>query len=215
MDLVLFGIQGSGKGTLGKVVSRKHDFEIFETGSQLRQLSQETSDLAKKVKSIVEAGHLVPNEVVMDIIENFMKNLKPGKKVLFDGIPRKLEQAETFDTLMKKLGREFMGILIDVPEEEVMKRLTTRRLCEKCKAVHPAAYTKETCEKCGGKLVTRTDDNPESIRTRIQAYYTETVPVIDRYKKANRMIVMNGDMNIEDASNEILKIIDKELKGKL
>jgi len=215
MDLVLFGIQGSGKGTLGKVVAQKYDFEIFETGSQLRQLSQETSDLAKKVKSIVEAGNLVPNEVVMDIIENFMKSLKPGKKVLFDGIPRKLVQAETFDALMKKLGRDFMGILIDVPEEEVMKRLTTRRLCEKCKAVYPAAYTKESCEKCDGKLVTRTDDNPESIRTRIRAYYTETVPVIDRYKKTNRMIVMNGNMNIENATKEILSVIDRDLKGKL
>ena len=215
MDLVLFGIQGSGKGTLGVVVARKYDFEIFETGSQLRQLAQENSDLGRKVKNIVEAGRLVPNEVVMDIIENFMKNLPAGKKVIFDGIPRKLVQSETFDALMARHGRDFTCILIDIPEETAVKRLSSRRLCEKCKAVFPASYKKDTCEKCGGKLVTRSDDNPESIRTRIQAYYAETMPVIDRYKTAGRMIVMNGDLNMEEASKEILKVIDRELKGKI
>jgi len=215
MDLVLFGIQGSGKGTLGQFVAKKYDFVVFETGSELRKLSQEDSDLARKVKGIVEAGHLVPNEVVMDIIENFMGNLGSGKKVLFDGIPRKLAQAETFDALMKKLGRDFTGILVDVPEEVAMKRLTTRRLCEKCKAVYPSAYTGEKCEKCGGKLVMRSDDNPESIRTRIHAYYSETMPVIERYRKTGKMITMNGDLSIEDAEKEIFKVIDKELKGKL
>jgi adenylate kinase len=215
MDLVLFGIQGSGKGTLGVVVAKKHDFEVFETGSELRKLAQEDSVLGKKVKSIVEAGHLVPNEVVMDIIENFMKKLPAGKKVIFDGIPRKMEQAETFDALMEKEGRNFTGILIDVPEETAIRRLSSRRLCEKCKAVYPAVYKKDTCEKCGGKLITRTDDNPESIRTRVKAYFDETMPVIDRYKAAGRMIVMNGDLSMEDASVEILKVIDRELKGKL
>lgn len=215
MDLVLFGIQGSGKGTLGVVVAKEHDFVIFETGSELRKLSQQDSELAKKVKSIVEAGHLVPNVVVMDIIENFMKNLPAGKKVLFDGIPRKLEQAESFDALMTKLGRKFTGILIDVPEEVAVKRLSSRRLCEKCKNIFPATYKKDDCEKCGGKLITRSDDNPESIRTRVKAYYDETLPVIERYKTAGNMIIMNGDLNMEEASREILKVIDRELKGKL
>ena len=212
MDLVLFGIQGSGKGTLGKIIADKYGFQIFETGSELRKLSQEDSDLARTVKSIVEAGHLVPNEVVMDIIENFMKHLPAGTKVLFDGIPRKLEQAETFDALMQKLGRTFMGILIELPEEVALKRLTTRRMCENCKTIYPAAYTKDTCEKCGRKLVTRNDDNPESIKTRIAAFFQETIPVIERYNKKNLMITMNGNQSIEDAASETLQIIDKLLK---
>jgi adenylate kinase len=215
MDLVLFGIQGSGKGTLGKAVAEKYDFTIFETGSELRKLGTKDSPLAKKVRGIVEAGLLVPNEVVMDIIENFMKNLGEGKKVLFDGIPRKLEQSETFDALMKKLGRDFMGILVDVPEEVAIKRLSSRRLCEKCKTVYPAVYTKDTCEKDGAKLITRADDVPASIRTRIMAYFTETMPVIKRYRKEGKMINMNGDLGIEDAKVEIMHVIDKELKGKL
>jgi len=110
-------------------------------------------------------------KVVMDIIENFMKKLPAGKNVLFDGIPRKMVQAETFDALMQSSTGKILGILIEVPEEVVMKRLTSRRLCEKCKTVYPAVYNKETCEKCGGKLVARSDDNAESIKTRIKAYF--------------------------------------------
>jgi adenylate kinase len=215
MDLVLFGIQGSGKGTLGKSVATRYGFEVFETGSELRKLSQEDSELGKKVKGIVEAGHLVPNEVVMDIIENFMNKLGEGKKVIFDGIPRKMVQAETFDALMQKLGRDFTGILVDVPEDVAVKRLTTRRLCENCKAVYPAMYDKDTCEKCGGKLVTRSDDNPESIMTRIKAYNEETMPVIERYKAAGKLITMNGNLSIPDAEKEIFKVMDNDLKGKL
>lgn len=213
MDIVLFGIQGSGKGTLGKLVADKYGLVVFETGGELRKLSAEDSELGRKVKSIVEAGHLVPNEVVMDIIENFMGKLPAGKDVLFDGIPRKMEQAETFDALLGKLGRDMLGVLIEVPEQTVMKRLTSRRLCEKCKTVYPAAYAKDTCEKCGGKLVNRSDDNPESIKTRIKAYYDETMPVIDHYKKLNKMLTMNGDMDIEGATKEIFKLLDPRLRS--
>ncbi len=208
MDIVLFGIQGSGKGTLGKAVAQKYGLEIFETGGELRKLSQEDSELGRKVKSIVEAGHLVPNEVVMDIIENFMKKLPAGKNVLFDGIPRKMEQARTFDALMEKYNRDVLCILVEVPEDVVMKRLMKRRICENCKSVYPAAYTKETCKKCGGKLVMRTDDNPESIKTRIKAYYDETMPVINHYKEMDRMLAMNGDLSIPDAEKEIFKLLD-------
>jgi adenylate kinase len=211
MDIVLFGIQGSGKGTLGKMVAEKYGYLVFETGGELRKLSAQDSELGKKVKSIVEAGRLVPNEVVMDIIENFMTQVPAGKEVLFDGLPRKMEQAETFDALMDKLGRKFTGILIDVPEDIVMKRLMSRRICENCKTVYPSAYTKDKCEKCDGKLVARSDDNPESIKTRIRAYYDETTPVIEHYKKHGKMLVMNGNLNIEDATKEIFKLLDERL----
>ena len=209
MDLVLFGIQGSGKGTLGKLVAEKYEFEVFETGSELRKLSGENSDLGKKVKNIIEAGRLVPNEVVMDIIENFMARLVKEKKALFDGVPRSMVQAETFGAMMKTHQRDFMGILIDVPKETVLKRLAGRRICQKCKAVYPLYYNGEECAACHAHLATRDDDNPESIKTRIEAYYEETMPVIKRYKKAGKLITMNGDQSIEAAGKEILTILAK------
>lgn len=209
MDIVLFGIQGSGKGTLGKLVAEKYGYSIFETGGELRKLSKEESPLGKKVKSIIEAGHLVPTEVVMEIVENFMQNLPAGTEALIDGIPRKIDQAEAFDTLMKKLNRNFKGILIEVSKDAALKRLSTRRICEKCKAVYPANYTKDNCEKCGGNLITRSDDNPESIKTRLQAFFDETMPVIERYKTANKMISMNGEISIEEARDQIFEVISK------
>jgi adenylate kinase len=212
MDIVLFGIQGSGKGTLGKIAADKYGYVIFETGSELRKLAQEQNELGKKVKSIVEAGHLVPNDVVMDIIENFMAHLPKGKNVLFDGIPRKMVQAETFDDLMKKLHRDFFGILVDVPEDVVTRRLMNRRMCENCKTVYPANYTKDICEKCGGKLVSRSDDNPESIRTRINAFFTETMQVIEHYKSQGKLFSMNGNLSIDDAGKEMLKLLETKLK---
>lgn len=209
MDIVLFGIQGSGKGTLGKAVTEKFGYRLFETGSELRKLSKDPSPLGQKVKSIVEAGHLVPNEVVMEIIENFMKQVKAEDKVLFDGIPRKLDQADSFEALMKKFGRDFTGILIDVPKEVAIRRLSNRRICPKCKNVYPASYTQADCEKCGEKLITRSDDNPESIKVRVDAFFQETMPVITRYQEQDRMITMNGDLSIEEAQKEIFRIIEK------
>ncbi len=204
MDLVLFGMQGSGKGTQGKLISKEYNLQIFETGAALRKLAQEDSELGKKVKSIIEAGALVSNEIVMEIIEDFMANLPEGTNVLFDGIPRKMEQSETFDALMVKMGREFTGVLIEISEEVAMQRLTTRRICGNCKEVYPAKYTEEKCEKCGGELVVRKDDNADAIATRIHAYTNETMPVIDKYASEGKMIKINGAQDIEN--------VDKELK---
>lgn len=209
MDIILFGMQGSGKGTLGKIIAEKYGLEIFETGGQLRKLSQEDSELGRKVKSIVEAGHLVPNEVVMDIIENFMKHLAPGKNVLFDGIPRKMEQAESFNALMQKLGRSYIGLLIEITEGIALKRLSARRVCKNCKTVFPAFYTKENCEKCGGNLETRSDDNPASIRRRLDAFYQETVPVIQKYQEEKKIITINGDQSIENVAKETAVTLEK------
>jgi adenylate kinase len=212
MDLVLFGIQGSGKGSLGKLVSQQYGFKIFETGGELRKLSTEDSLLGNKIKEILNAGKLVSNDVVMEIIENFMNSNNDGSKILFDGIPRFLEQAETFDQLMKKHNREFTGILIDVPEPEVLRRLSTRRTCKDCKTIYASDYTKDRCDKCGGELFVRSDDNPESIKIRLKSYYEETVPVIERYKSQNKIIVMDGNKSLADCKVDIFNLIDSKIK---
>lgn len=211
MDLVFFGMQGSGKGTQGKLIAERHGLQVFETGAELRKLAQEDSELGRKVKEIIEAGHLVSNEVVMEIIENFAKNIPEGTNVLFDGIPRKMEQKETFDALMEKLGRDFMGVLIKISEDTAMKRLTTRRICEGCKAVYPAVYEGNSCEKCGGNLITRSDDNADSIKTRLEAYSNETLPVIEKYLADGKMLEVNGEGSIE----EVDKILEETLEGKI
>lgn len=212
MDIVLLGIQGSGKGTQSKFLQDQYGLVYFETGSNLRKLSQESSELGMKVKSIIEAGHLVPSEVVMDIISDFMSKLPQGSQVLFDGIPRKLDQADQFEEVMKKNNREFRCVYIDLTEEEAVRRLTVRRICEKCKAVYPATFTGESCSACGGKLITRSDDNPESIKNRLHAFFTETSPVIERYRTRNVLVDINGQQSIEEVTKELFEKLDPILK---
>ncbi len=212
MDIVLLGIQGSGKGTQSKFLQDQYGLIYFETGKELRKLSSEDSELGRKVKSIIEAGHLVPSEVVMDIIADFMSKLPEGAQVLFDGIPRKKDQAESFEEVMKNAGREFTCVYITLSKEEAMKRLTTRRICEKCKTVYPASYTEATCNSCGGNLITRSDDNPESIQNRINAFFNETTPVIEEFRSRNILIEVTGEQSIEDVTKELFGKLDPLLK---
>lgn len=211
MDIILFGIQGSGKGTLGKAVAQKYGFNYFETGAELRSLSQEDSELGKKIKGIIEAGKLVPNEVVMEIIEDFMNKKTDDKAIVIDGVPRFMEQSNTLEELLKKNNREYIGILVDITEELAIKRLTTRRICSKCKEVYPANYSKDECEKCGEELVKRSDDTPDSIKTRIEAFKKETQPVIDHFKEMNKLIVMDGKPPVPEAREIIFEIIDNKI----
>lgn len=207
MDLVLFGMQGSGKGTQSKMIAEQCSLTVFETGAELRRLSTEDSDLARKVKSIIEAGNLVPTEVVMEIIADFLHHLPAGASALFDGIPRSDDQQKLFDELMQKEGREFAGLLIELSEKEALKRLTTRRLCPSCKAIYPAFYEKDTCENCKSTLVTRQDDTPDAIRVRLDTFLQKTQPVIDSYKARNKMLIVNGEQSIEGVTKDCIEVL--------
>jgi len=205
MDIIFFGMQGAGKGTVGKRIAEKFNLKVFETGAELRRLAAEPSDLGKKVKEIIEAGHLVSNEVVMEIVENFMKTLTPGENVLFDGIPRKVEQANSLNEILKKYDRAYKAVILEISEETALRRLTTRKICSKCKEVYPAIYTKDVCEKCGGELVTRSDDVPDAIKTRIEAFKKETMPAIEIYKDV--LIKINGEPTIEEVAEDTIKTL--------
>lgn len=208
MDLVLFGIQGSGKGTQAKKLADRYKLNIFETGEQLRNLSKKNSPLAQKVKAIIEAGHLVPNEIVMEIIENFMESLPEGATILFDGIPRQAEQSRTFKALLKKHNHTVKAVVIHVSKEEALKRLSTRRVCSACKAVFPADYKEEKCNKCNGELKKRSDDNPESIKVRLDLYEKETMPVIKTFTEEGLTITVNGEQSIDAVTNDLFKALD-------
>lgn len=207
MDLILFGIQGSGKGTQSQLIAERCSLQIFETGAELRRLAGEDSELGKKVKAIIEAGNLVPTEVVMEIISNFLKNLPAGKSALFDGIPRSDDQQKLFDELMTREGRQFMGLLIELTEEEAIKRLTTRRMCPACKTIFPAAYTAETCSKDGSTLISRQDDTPDAIRVRLDTFLQKTVPVIEAYKVQGKILVVDGNQTIEAVTKACFEVL--------
>ncbi|OGJ43416.1 hypothetical protein A3I58_03470, partial [Candidatus Peregrinibacteria bacterium RIFCSPLOWO2_02_FULL_39_10] len=163
------------------------------------------SELGHKVKSIIEAGHLVPNEVVMEIVEDFMSKLPKNTAVLFDGIPRKVEQAQSLNELLKKHNRTYKAVLIDIKKETAFKRLATRRVCKSCKNVYPTTYTNSSCE-CNGELVTRADDNPEAIKTRLEAFEKETIPTINIYK--DNLIKIDGEPTIKEVEILAFKALD-------
>ncbi|MFA6305355.1 MAG: nucleoside monophosphate kinase [Candidatus Gracilibacteria bacterium] len=210
MDLIFFGMQGAGKGTLGKQISEKYGLKMFETGGELRKLSSEDSELGKKVKEIINAGHLVSNEVVMEIVENFLKTLPPNSNILFDGIPRKIEQANSLNALLEKHHRTYKAVLIDIKKETALRRLTTRRICAKCKAVYPADYKDQKCSACGGELTTRADDNADAIATRLNAFETETLPAINLY--SDKLIKIDGEPTIDEVFSLAVKALDPILK---
>lgn len=203
-------MQGSGKGTLGKAVAEKYGLEIFETGAELRKLAQKDSELGRKIKKIIDAGELVSDEVIMEIVENFINNLEAGKATLFDGIPRKIEQAKLLNTLLKKHDRKFAGVLLEISEETALRRLTTRRICKNCKEVYPANYENNKC-KCGGELITRSDDVPESIKKRIETFKEKTVPTMTLYK--DHFLTIDGEPQIEEVQKSALKALDTMLQA--
>lgn len=211
MDYILFGIQGSGKGTQGKILAEKLDAAYFETGGELRRLAKENSELGKNIKSIIEAGNLVPTDVVIKIVENFVHTVaKDRAAVIFDGIPRNKEQGDFFEKLLEKLNRRYAGIYFELSREEAENRLLKRRVCQGCKTVYPAFYNKEVCELCGGQLVTRADDNAESIRTRLDIFYKETLPVIEEWKKQGKIMIVNSAGTIEEVKKELFLKLSME-----
>jgi len=213
MDLILFGMQGAGKGTVGKELAASYNLKPFEMGGELRKLSQESSELGQKIKGIIESGKLVGDDVVMEIVENFIKGLTEGTNVLFDGIPRKVDQAKMLKDLLVKFGRTFTAVLVDIKKETALKRLTTRRVCEKCKEVYPEAYKEPICSKpgCGGNLVVRADDNAAAIETRLNTYETETVPAIEMF--GENLIKVDGEPAIEQVRDTSFQLLDPVMKS--
>ncbi|MBD3328085.1 AAA family ATPase [Candidatus Peregrinibacteria bacterium] len=208
MDLVLFGIQGSGKGTIAKAVATEYGFELFEMGGELRKMAQEDSPLGKEVNETISAGHLVSDQLIMKIVENFLEQKSEDTKIIFDGIPRTMEQSKQFDEIMQKHSRSFNALLVDIPEEMAMKRLLNRRICVKGTETLPYPDNKEKCEAAGGQLVPRKDDNPESIKTRFKAYYDSTQPVIDKYKDQNKLLILDGTPEIPQVRKEAFALLE-------
>lgn len=208
MDIILFGMQGSGKGTQGKLLSEKYGLEVFEMGAQLRHMIESGSELGQKIKEIVEAGNLVDDNTIVQVVEDFLSTVNSEESVLFDGIPRTVAQSEKLLRLLSRYGRDAFAVLIKITQDEAIKRLTQRRICEGCKGVYPPSYKSDECEHCGGKLVVRHDDNPESIKRRLENYDKETVPVIKGFYDRDHLIEVDGELAIEKVTKDMIEKVD-------
>lgn len=186
MDIILVGRQGSGKGTQGKILAEAQGYTIFETGGALRQIAKEDSPLGLKIKSIIEAGDLVSNEIIMEIVADFLEKNGEDTPIIFDGVPRFEAQRLTLEAELKKANRNFKVLEIKISTDEAMRRLLKR-----------------------AEIEGRADDTPEVIQKRIDIYETETAPMLEVWREQGRVISVNGAQDIDQVSEDMLKALQR------
>ena len=189
MRIVLLGAPGAGKGTQAKKLIDKYGIPQISTGDILRQNVAEGTPLGKEAKSYMDKGELVPDSVVLGLVEDRLKKDDCKKGYILDGFPRNTAQAEALDKILASLGMSLTGALsVDVPKDDLMKRLTGRRTCKGCGQMYNVYFSpsknESVCDKCGGALFHRDDDKEDTIKRRLDVYDAQTAPLIDYYKKA-------------------------------
>jgi adenylate kinase len=197
MRLVLLGAPGAGKGTQAKKIIEKYPMPQISTGDLLRAAVAAGTELGKAAKAVMDKGELVPDSVVLGMVEERLKQDDCKAGYILDGFPRNTKQAEALDEMLAKLGMSLTAALsVDVPFENLMKRLTGRRTCKSCGQmfnVYFGAPKKEgVCDKCGGELFQRDDDKEETIKKRLDVYTAQTAPLIDYYGKKNILKSVDG-----------------------
>ncbi len=205
MKIILFGKQGSGKGTIGKLIAEKYKIPHIASGDLLREISKENSELGKKVKEIIDQGTFPPNKITIKVT---LDKIKDEKGFVLDGYPRNLEQAEALEYVMINLA-----FLIEISDETAIKRLSTRRTCSDCGEIFNILTRKPKqpgiCDKCKGKLSQRDDDKEEVIKKRISLYENETKAIIEMYRKKGILKEVSGKGSPEKVFEEICVTLDK------
>jgi adenylate kinase len=200
LNLILLGPPGAGKGTQAERLEDDFHLPYIATGNMLRAAVEEGNDLGKKAKEFMDAGELVPDELIIDLILECVGEERCNDGFLLDGFPRNLEQAKSLDAALGKLGRGITGaLLIDVPDEEIVKRLSGRRTCKKEGHVYhvdtnPPKH-EGVCDIDGSKLIQRDDDKPETVKRRLGVYHDNTEPLVEYYREQDVLRTFDGTRN--------------------
>ena len=210
VNIVLMGCPGAGKGTQSAKLQDVFHLKHISTGDVLRAEIASGSALGQEIAGIINKGNLVPDELMISILENIVKATDKG--IIFDGFPRTVAQAKALDAMMKRLGREISEVvMIDLPESEVVSRITSRRQCRKCgEILHITPGTpSNTCPVCGGELYTRPDDTAERVKHRLEVYHTETLPVKSYYQGSGKYVEIKGNQTPEKVFEDIVSVLKK------
>jgi len=209
---IIFGAPGAGKGTYSSRLKEKLGVETIATGDIFRDLMKAESDLGRKVRGYVEKGHLVSDEIVLEVLKERLSKIPKEKGFILDGYPRTLEQAKTLDNITPI----DVILLLDVPDQIIIERLSSRRICRNCGTVYNIRFLKPKkegiCDKCGGPLYQRSDDNPEVIRNRLKVYQEQTKPLIEYFRKKNLPFVTATTTSIDQPPEPIVEKLIAELK---
>ena len=209
MNLILLGAPGAGKGTQAEIVCDKLGIPAISTGNILREAVKNGTEMGLKAKSFMDSGALVPDDVIIGIIKERLAQPDCSKGFILDGVPRTVAQAEAL---------EQMGVVIDkvvdleVADEVIMKRLSGRRVCSACGASyhveHKPSREPDRCDRCGGALIARKDDEPETVRDRLRTYHELTEPLIEFYRQRGKLVVVEGQDDIADTTALLLKALE-------
>jgi adenylate kinase len=213
MNLVLFGPPGAGKGTQGTVLAETRGLLKISTGDILRDAVRAGTSLGTEAKKFMDAGELVPDSVILGLVREAIQDA--GNGFIMDGFPRTIAQAEGVDRMLGDLKNAIDAVVVlDVPDEALVKRLSGRRSCPQCGAVYNVYFDKpktdELCDRCQSKLVQRADDQRDTVVRRLEVYQQQTSPIIDYYKKQGADVhFIKGDRGIDEVQRDILKIVDR------
>ncbi|MCI2943852.1 MULTISPECIES: adenylate kinase [Staphylococcus] len=214
MNIILMGLPGAGKGTQASEIVKKFPIPHISTGDMFRKAIKDETDLGKEAKSYMDRGELVPDEVTVGIVKERISEDDAKKGFLLDGFPRTIDQAEALNDIMSELGRNTDAVInIEVPEEELMNRLTGRRICEKCGTTYHLVFNPPKvdgiCDIDGGKLYQREDDNPETVSNRLNVNVKQSKPILEYYNEKGVLKNIDGAKDIDDVTKDVIDILDQ------
>jgi adenylate kinase len=211
MILVLFGKPGAGKGTQAPLLAKALDVPTLATGDVLRAAKRAGTRLGLEAKAYMDRGDLVPDSVILGIIGEELGQPQYARGVILDGAVRTVPQAEGLHKTLQSLGRAVDAVLaLDIDNEEIVRRLSDRTVCENCQTPYTGRAVGSVCDKCGGVLVRRKDDDPEAIRTRLRVYDEETAPVLDWYiRNGDKVAVIDAVGSVEAVTARALRALGK------
>ncbi len=209
MRLIMLGAPGAGKGTQAAKVAAKYQIPHISTGDIFRANIKNGTELGKKAKSYMDAGGLVPDELVCDLVADRIAQEDCSRGFILDGFPRTIPQAEALDAAVEKLGTKIdYAVDIEVPDENIIERMGGRRACLSCGATYHILFNAPKkdgiCDTCGGNLVLRDDDKPETVKKRLDVYHTQTQPLIDYYSARGNLLEVDGTQGLEDVFASIV-----------
>lgn len=213
MNIILMGLPGAGKGTQASEIVKKFPIPHISTGDMFRKAIKDETDLGKEAKSYMDRGELVPDEVTVGIVKERISEDDAKKGFLLDGFPRTIDQAESLSQIMFELDREIDAVInIEVPEEELMNRLTGRRICEKCGTTYHLVFNPPKvdgiCDIDGGKLYQREDDNPETVSNRLSVNVKQSKPILEYYNNKGVLKNIDGSKDIDEVTKDVIDILD-------
>jgi adenylate kinase len=212
MYIIIVGAPGAGKGTQADILSQEMNLPHIASGDLFRQALEKRTDVGLLAKSYMDKGELVPDEITIEMILERIDQPDCASGCLFDGFPRTLQQAKALDKALKEQGRTIdKTIYVEVPDEELVKRLSGRRLCRACQTPYHITNSPPKmagkCDRCGGELYQRPDDREETLKERLNVFLAQTVPILDYYEEQGKLVRVNGNLEMQGVARQIISAL--------